>query len=205
MAARCAYCDDPAPPTATAACSNRCALAAHAACVARRRASPAWKRKNGQRAGRDAEVCPTPGCAGKVSCRAWAAEAAAEAAEAAAEGAPRARRGGRGRPHREAPELDDPERPCGFVGRDGHPCRRAALGETGACRLHAADAAAMRRLARGGAGDARRDVGVQASADDDEFVALREELAALRREAAAARAGALAEVRAALAALECLS
>jgi hypothetical protein len=110
------------------------------------------------------------------------------------------RRGGRGR--REAPELDDPERPCGFVARDGGPCRRAALGETGACRLHAADAAAMRRLA-GAAG--RRDVGVQATADDDEFVALREELAALRREAAAARAGALAEVRAALSALECLA
>jgi hypothetical protein len=50
----------------------------------------------------------------------------------------------------------------------------------------------------------RRDVGVQATAADDEFAALRAELAALRREARAARAAAFAEVRAALGALEVL-
>ena len=111
-------------------CLNKCHVSAHPECLAQ-----ALRKKKAQRDNAASDVCPMVGCLAKFKPRpqplsqfhlAVRASARTEAAPAFA--------------------LDDPSRPCGFLGRNGLPCKRAAVAN-GACKLHARDAAVTKRLA----------------------------------------------------------
>ena len=128
-------------------CQNKCVVRAHPECL-----QHAARKKNMTRVNRDWDVCPMPGCLGKFKPRTRAGAV------------PRKQQPTAAAPEDEAAvdyRLDDPSCPCGFLGRDGLPCRRKAVAN-GACRLHARDAAVTKRLTA----DVRAEhAGVQATPD----------------------------------------
>ena len=115
-----------------ATCTNRCVVTSHAECFLRRRSTPRWKGKHYCRKNETSEVCLVVGCLGK--CRTKVSHAREKPSDGAT-GRIRA-------PHIDGTMLDDPERPCCFLGRDGLPCRRPAV-SNGACTRHAREAEVM--------------------------------------------------------------
>lgn len=118
-------------------CSNRCEVWAHSECFDARFRSAEWRKKHAHRGGREAEMCPNASCAGKFRRKMARAMPQGEEDE------------------RRVPETvssatkkrQDECAPCAFLGRDGTPCRRAAVAH-GACRLHARDALLLDAMVR---------------------------------------------------------
>lgn len=128
----CDYCLEEGA-VATGTCTNRCAVYAHDECVAKRHAMPLWRKKHTNRGNHEAELCPRPGCHGKMRFRRVPGGATNDIH------LPKTNQ------ERATIDLQDPLAPCSFVGRDGRPCRRKAI-DQGACRLHARDAAVLRQM-----------------------------------------------------------
>lgn len=125
--------------TSVATCGNKCTIEAHLECFRKRATAPSHRKKHHARANNDAELCLTPGCTAKVQLfhipkvkRDRNTENTVSYATFTKHVA-------------EERDLEDPERPCSFTGRDGRPCCRVAV-KDGACRLHARDAYVMRRM-----------------------------------------------------------
>lgn len=116
--------------TAVATCSNRCTVTAHPECFHRRQTFSQWRKKHYDRDNAESEVCLVVGCQGK--CKVKAATRNERIRET----------------HRVKDtstsdlSLDDPTRPCCFIGHDGLPCRRAAVSNN-ACTRHARQAEVM--------------------------------------------------------------
>lgn len=116
--------------TAVATCSNRCMVTAHPECFHRRQTFSQWRKKHYDRNNAESEVCLMVGCQGKSKVKT-------------------ATRNERIREPYKVRDtstsdlsLDDPTHPCCFTGRDGLPCRRAAVSNN-ACTRHAREAEVM--------------------------------------------------------------
>lgn len=105
----------------------------------------------------DAEVCPMQGCIGKMQ-RFRTTKKDTMVTKCA--------RYPESKTDEKANALDDPERPCAFMGRDGLPCRRAAIVD-GGCRLHAKEAnARLAMIGRMEANSVAKETSVQVPPDD---------------------------------------
>lgn len=126
----CVYCGEAGPEVETVAtCNGTCdgTIHAHPDCFTDRRRSNIYRKTMKKRGNRDAELCPHPGCMGKVSvCKKDTLSLVLK---------PQAV------PKKEKRETvnETCDKPCGFLSRDGLPCRREAVGNTGACRHHQRD------------------------------------------------------------------
>ena len=127
--------------TAMATCSNRCTVMAHAECFQRRqtfpqwKTIPRWKKKHHNRANADSEMCLTAGCQGRYMVNTTARNQHVEETRMFKDTSTA------------VVPLDDPTRPCCFIGRDGLPCRRPA-GANNACTRHARQAEIMCMMVR---------------------------------------------------------
>lgn len=122
--------------TTVATCSNRCCVTAHPQCWEMRKVSGAWRKKHHNRGNDDTEVCMVVGCHGKCKAKiissaerfhdeTYVSENTSTLVDVAA--------------------VDDPTRPCCFMGRDGLPCRRPAVANN-ACTRHSRDALIMCKM-----------------------------------------------------------
>lgn len=168
------------PVVCRATCSDRCEIFAHASCFWSRRTSRVARKKQSSRPNTDAEVCPHTGCVGKLKpVEVVSPMPASEAkvgvlhkdslAEKGTTETNKTKKKQKKKPIQEhdaktlvavgnqsnevtlRTDMEYPELPCGFLGKDGTACRRRALvdvhGQTqGACRLHARNALVMRRM-----------------------------------------------------------
>lgn len=177
----CVYCEETttAKVTCHAVCSNRCEILAHASCFSTRRTSRVARKKHFSRPNTDAEVCPHTGCMGKLKVLEATPEhdvAPSPLKDADDGGIAKAKTKKTKKKQAEAAvvavappvepcsPLEDPALPCGFLGRDGKPCRRRALVDAhgqsqGACRLHAQNALVMRRMMADMASDQKASAG----------------------------------------------
>ena len=126
---RCLLCDTTDETvTVVATCSNRCSVAAHPKCWEMRKVSVEWRKKHHDRGNEESEVCMVAGwqgkCKNKISARTEQGKDATRV---------------RNDTSTIYATLDDPSRPCCFIGRDGLPCRRPAVSNH-ACTRHAREA-----------------------------------------------------------------
>lgn len=105
---------------------------AHPKCHERRTGFAVWRNKHAHRSNGEFELCLRSGCSAKF-----------QPLKSSTTQSPR---------NTEIKSskcvgvvLQDPDRPCGFLAKDGLPCRRAA-GANGACRFHEKDALVLRRM-----------------------------------------------------------
>lgn len=122
--------------TVVATCSNRCSVAAHSKCWGMRRVSASWRKKHYDRGNYDNEVCMVVGCQGKCKVRIPVRTEHVKTVTHTTKEETRTA---------DATLLDDPPRPCCFMGRDGLPCRRPAVANN-ACTRHAREAELMCRM-----------------------------------------------------------
>ena len=126
----CVYCGVVGPEVVVVAtCNGTCDgnIHAHPDCFTGRRLSSVYRKTMKKRGNRDAELCPHPGCLGKVSvCKKDALSLVLKP-----QATPKKEKRGT------VNELGN--NPCDFLSRDGLPCRREAVGDTGACRHHQKD------------------------------------------------------------------
>ena len=118
-----------------ATCSNRCSVAAHPKCWGMRKVGAAWRKKHHDRGNEDSELCMVVGCQGKCKAR---IPVRAEHAKTVSHITKEETR-------TVDATLDDPTRPCCFMGRDGLPCRRPAVANN-ACTRHAREAELMCKM-----------------------------------------------------------
>ena len=135
MLSRCILCETAdAAVTEVATCSNRCTILGHPECFTRRRTFPLWRKKHYHRPNStESEVCLVSGCQGKHRAVKLVTHDSDERLPMAATCVP------------VTPAIDDPSRPCCFMGRDGLPCRRVAITDN-ACTRHGKDALFMKKM-----------------------------------------------------------
>lgn len=113
-------------------CAGRCdPVHAHPKCHERRVSFSTWRNKHAHRTNGEFELCPRHGCFAKFQPLKSSTAQPTRSMEIKSE--------------RVGVVLQDPDRPCGFLAKDGLPCRRAAVAN-GACRFHAKDALVLRRM-----------------------------------------------------------
>lgn len=119
-----------------ATCSNRCSITAHPRCWGMRRVSTGWRKKHHDRCNEDNEVCMVAGCHGKCKVKIPIHTDHATKTTHSKEVT-----------RTVVATLDDPSRPCCFMGRDGLPCRRPAVANN-ACTRHAREAELMCKMVK---------------------------------------------------------
>lgn len=129
----CAYCDDERDGNVgiVAECTARCEVVAHDECFSsREKSSTTWRNKHRHRGNHEAELCPHPGCQGRLVVR-------------------KAKKDDYPVYHLFPPtrvvEDDSPVTGplCSFLTRQGLPCHREALEGSTGCKLHAKNATAL--------------------------------------------------------------
>lgn len=128
---QCVLCNETDANVATVAtCSNRCTVMAHAGCFQKRQTFPQWRKKHHGRDNAEAEVCLLVGCQGKCKVKPVVRNERVRETHTLKDTSTA-----------DVP-LDDPSRPCCFIGRDGLPCRRPAV-TNNACTRHTREAEIM--------------------------------------------------------------
>lgn len=122
--------------TQVATCADKCEVYAHEKCFQNRRKTAMYRKKHHDRGNHDSEVCLSNGCCAKFIPRRTITSATRVASKGVGIG-----------PTHKGADVDDPERPCSFMGNDGLPCRRAAV-RNGACRAHSRNAELMLRMVK---------------------------------------------------------
>ena len=120
-----------------ASCTNRCTVTAHPTCFQKRHTSTMWRKKHHTRGNDEHELCLVYSCQGK--CKVKSASQAKHSARG-----PRVKDLQQPAVSQES-ALDDPTRPCCFMGNDGLPCRRAAV-KNSACARHMKQADLMCKM-----------------------------------------------------------
>ena len=139
----CAYClQTDAEVCAVGTCANHCTVVAHAACFTGRKSTSVWRNKHVHRDNRAPELCPHKTCQAKVLFKRKDKDGPAHASSLR----PRPTKEERGTATT-TPVAEEgvAEEACSFLGRDGGPCRRRAVGH-GACALHARDARVLLQM-----------------------------------------------------------
>lgn len=122
--------------TQVATCADKCVVYAHEKCFQNRRKTAIYRKKHHDRGNNDSEVCLTSGCCARfIPRRTIVSEPRVVSKDVSIESA------------RKGVSVDDPDRPCSFMGNDGLPCRRAAV-RNGACRAHSRNADLMLRMVK---------------------------------------------------------
>ena len=122
--------------TQVATCADKCEVYAHEKCFQNRRKTTLYRKKHHDRGNHDSEICLSNGCCAKFIPRRPIISATRVVSKDVSIG-----------PTHTGADLDDPERPCSFMGNDGLPCRRAAV-RNGACRAHSRNAELMLRMVK---------------------------------------------------------
>lgn len=145
MQAQCMLCmsstDDAVCLVAT--CTAKCEIYAHKGCFAKRATTPQWRKKHHDRGNCESEVCFTLGCSGK--CKSLLGRIDAGGTILVKPKKPPKPKNVTATTTVRV-ELDDPDRPCCFLAKDGYPCRRAAVHEETACKLHLKDLALQKTM-----------------------------------------------------------
>lgn len=131
---QCSYCDEhDSTVTTVARCSDRCDVVAHVSCFERRNSTLVWKKKHRLRTNGDAEICPVPGCKGKLHSMERGHTLEKETGDTKV------------RTKKREVYVVQPENGCTFVRRDGTRCTRPVVCD-GACRLHGRNAMVLKKM-----------------------------------------------------------